>query len=88
MVYKYFALWEDLDSIYITDYDIYIYLWIYIYIYAGNGIMSNTVFRRYKWYIYVLKAWVYDSCTIAMVMICFLRHVCIMCYLKLYDELY
>ena len=84
MVCKYFALWDELDPIYVTGYDIYMCMCGYIYMYAGNGIMSNTVLCVIR-VLYVLKALIYDVCTYVMNMICFMEHVCIMCYLKLYD---
>ena len=88
MVCKYLTLWDDLDPIHVTDYDIYIYICgyvcVYIYIYVGNGIMSNTVFRCYKCYISA-KGLSIRFLYHCYGNICFLRHVCMMCYLKPYD---
>ena len=48
----------------------YIYGYIYIYIYAENGI--TRIPYLYEISVYVLKAYVCDSCTIVIEMKCFL----------------
>ena len=73
--------WIWIHGFYINDTECDIYMVIYIY--AENRITRIPYLCKIS--VYVLKAYVYDSCTIVMVMKCSLWHICTTCYLKLYD---